>query len=1640
MSAIISDTNNFIIIDPNSKEINENGNKRIVPKAVEQESLVIFCNLKSYPKERSYILQGNDKGENKIVNVASGQFNLLKPNPEKDKFTTDWTDINLQNGQLNGEEALGITSIDIAYDTSYVPRVTINMVDVRSQALNSYEEGSPYKTFFSFPYPLFILEVKGYYGKLVKYILHLKKYNSRFNYNTGNFEITCEFVGFTFAVLSDLNIYLGLVASQIKLPSPIGNGSDILNEIYDNQIKNEKDGKKKQEIQDIKNNCRTLYELIRKAKSIQEFFSDFGLKSSDLFDSKIMLDEYLKYLEDFLILIPKPDTNYVNLNTNKKSFNELSAIKKYPQLELKTKESTEKTLNEDKTNFIEDLNKLRNVAAELYKGVDELINESLRTSVENFLGFKPTIENVFRIVCNNFQVFLNLLGKTSIEAAKKEKRGQIYKQQRDLTNNMTQELEKVFPWPYIWDKTGEIQFPDEDNLNGGLTVDDYPEIDFVNEYIRAQIEVNELLETSGGTPMPITNVDFNPIHSVQYTKEKPFSNNKILDILYEMLEHSLLASQYQNQSIVENISKSDAQNLIENLGSVNKNYNMLRDLNGLQGLINEIRQITQTPNTKATVDNLKNNFKVINSNDITTNPRVIKINEDLVSGGDMGLNGSLYRYDKTTKSLGSDRSYYKNIKTSNSVKYDNTTGNDLPYYGYPVLSYDKTINPKEIDLSFLKGIVPAESSLIYKYKNTKDNKIITEGEYLANPNPPNVRIPVFNIFPNATNEKLKDITALRESFAEFNSTIYPFVRSGDVDKSLNYQILLSNDTFCIPSNLFDLFDNFYKQNNLFITKLYTIIPTLFVNILGDYSKYTVIGTNPPGIGNIRAVSTNQVLNIEPGEPFSGFIKIDSSLIKYVSKESPSNNRDYNVYNFLLTTYSSFLNDLLGFFQNYIDECYTNGVYDKTKNDLDLTIPLKPETGEMAKKLYDYIFNWLNSDVTLINSNKGLKEIYNDPFNVVYPPQDSKDYRTFTSNNLRYNQFANSYVVSFVKELNESNIKKLDTSLDDKQANAKKQALITDKNIKLSLYLYFKNINDKWIYTDSETDKATYAFNLTGDIYQNNDKDLIDYFYFVDRGNRYIGDQIYIDIGTLSNYIQKNNANNSLYSLIGEVLSKNEMNFHALTSYVSYFKNNVNDLFDTHLNTLQADSQPAFICQYVGKPVTYQYDNENHFPDYLKFNFDDNTFNSDAGGSIFDLKNSKNFNEEFLNRAVCFTIDVGIQNQNVFKNIQLDQSEFRETQESLIVVDKLTSRDANRFTETIGNNLFNVYARRSYTCKIECLGNMMIQPTMYFYLRYIPLFNGLYLITKVSHNLQGNTLMTNFEGVRVPIYTFPIADSFIATLAKNVYSNYQTNVLPNYTPNPNYYDELGVTAISNINKIYNVIKTKGVTNNVTIAAILAVASKESGFKPIREQTYTTNIGQIKKIFNGNNTFKNEILPAGDDAIKFMAQNPKRYYNKVYYGRKLTNGTYLGNKSDNIEPITYKDIITFDDSANGDGYKYRGGGFNQITGRGVYRQYGLESNPEKITDVDVAAKVLAEFCINNITLLEEKSKYGITGSDGVNALNNLGDDLTKSYDAIFNITAGIGFTLSQAINKYGDSYKKGAQNLQSLYDAIISGKIK
>jgi len=72
----------------------------------------------------------------------------------------------------------------------------------------------------------------------------------------------------------------------------------------------------------------------------------------------------------------------------------------------------------------------------------------------------------------------------------------------------------------------------------------------------------------------------------------------------------------------------------------------------------------------------------------------------------------------------------------------------------------------------------------------------------------------------------------------------------------------------------------------------------------------------------------------------------------------------------------------------------------------------------------------------------------------------------------------------------------------------------------------------------------------------------------------------------------------------------------------------------------------------------------------------------------------------------------------------------------------------------GQNLYNLYENRAYRATITGMGNAMIQPTQYFQLENVPLFNGAYLILSVEHTIELNKMMTNFSGTKILRYPVP----------------------------------------------------------------------------------------------------------------------------------------------------------------------------------------------------------------------------------------------------------------------------------------------
>lgn len=291
-------------------------------------------------------------------------------------------------------------------------------------------------------------------------------------------------------------------------------------------------------------------------------------------------------------------------------------------------------------------------------------------------------------------------------------------------------------------------------------------------------------------------------------------------------------------------------------------------------------------------------------------------------------------------------------------------------------------------------------------------------------------------------------------------------------------------------------------------------------------------------------------------------------------------------------------------------------------------------------------------------------------------------------------------------------------------------------VKLEQYELFKSINDKWVS----------GINF-------NNKLLFDQFLFFDRANRDIGDDLIINVETIRKFCNWDNASTSIMSLIREVLVNNRMNFFVMPAYINFYGastnkpqvivNNANDVFGTFNYVDETSFSPKFLCQFIDRPSqTLSLDNDPNYP------FKDDSFDLGNPTNNPIRQTQQPANQNANNKAVGFVVDFATMDQSVFKSVDINQEQGVTSSEQIQTIIDMGNQSAGKKTMQQTTALFDFYKNRSYNCTVKTLGNVMIQPTMYFVLRHMPMFNGTYVIRNVKHLISSGSFNTEFEGQRI----------------------------------------------------------------------------------------------------------------------------------------------------------------------------------------------------------------------------------------------------------------------------------------------------
>ena len=492
---------------------------------------------------------------------------------------------------------------------------------------------------------------------------------------------------------------------------------------------------------------------------------------------------------------------------------------------------------------------------------------------------------------------------------------------------------------------------------------------------------------------------------------------------------------------------------------------------------------------------------------------------------------------------------------------------------------------------------------------------------------------------------------------------------------------------------------------------------------------------------------------------------------------------------------------------------------------------------------------------------------------------------------------------------------LTKNLPSSKASNIPRSTYTGNILKLNQYSAFKTFNDKWI-AGSDFKGKTY----------------FEDFLFQDRANVDIGNDLTIDTDEVERFL-KNQDNKTLMDLLSTIISDNQCIFFALPSYINFYgihsairdqkaipEDIPNSLFGTFLNVDYIDSRPRFLITYVGKPSENLSTNDASFVRFGDDAFDIRSVNNPLSvptGNV-DLYKS--------NRVVGFNVDFGILHQNIFSDIELDMSEKKNTAESFKIYEMLGATAAGDTVAQQTVSLYNIYRTRSYTCKVKSMGNALIQPTMYFNLRYVPLFYGPYWITEVTHNISPNDFKTDFTGIRMPLYSLPTPDSFSISINKKFKENWKKETYKKRNPGDVFsttaYTDLNVSSLNaNItNDCLSVVETKYkfmpfVGVSATTISVNDLAIEISA----KTDSYTPTITTGKTIFASylfalaQSAIPADFIRPPDTSVKVTCQNHNLFDINVLSAWTGNLNIYITGNSLNCKTIKGRNtpIVAFKD---------------------------------------------------------------------------------------------------------------------------------
>lgn len=1392
------------------------------------------------PKYISF-LQGSKIGQKQ---GSDGKYEDI--NELTDSFTEiSSTYSELGTGARDTRENLGINSIDINFNSQFFPVVKMSLTDVRGSALMStaeqdyFEENKTavhnfYSALFHFPYPRFLLSIKGYYGNKITFILAVEDVKTSLNSETGNFDVDISFIGYMYGLYTDIPFtfliaapYIGGVAdngeTQLETNtywkdnenfrfanSDGSNGEHICtfieylekyNEVQEKIAKgditltnNMRDYSRAKSqlsaIQELKESCQktldTFYDenkgSITCAYTNDEYFKIyFGRKATFLANANVndgfinLLSTYANNYSTTLtqsiwtahqdritgkraidgnsdsFVWKSPITKAIGLNHYSGLVSLITKVVGDDKLEDRL-ENLNRFIGENVKNigentyyyvlwtnrFIEKMdNTYEQIEDDINKNLMDYANEDIADSISLALGFRLSLENVFRMIFAHLDTFIHFINRT-VSAIDDNRLLKDYLD-KDETNIETNGILPPFFGYYTQGKDNKREFTYPGKR---AKMRNFPEVQLVEDICNGIMschnrektiirEANDTGNTSSSNtvinslqgekfignfiPTLLTDIfrENNPYSEYGKDQRDFTGTEEDCALIYYYFYARYISAKWNGRQIDDEFITTEVKNFHDANPQLRRiMFDILKDSSKAYERLKNFCEKYNQNNSRYLFDFFEEGIKVGYDDKKDKLPIVYKSplrkNESNIQKTDKGFDDIVLfksdRVDLFAKDIDKEK---LNIETEITYR--------AAHFGH--IYYDATDGADNDINSVKKGIMPAEcedydSFIKWIQKSPEENTKMCR---------------------------------------------YPILQVGGDDK--NIKNLFDDEDF---RKLSATEDGLYKQGLLFLACLYgnstdnTLPKNIESNFIRRYPKVYILYVGGLFYRKEKGFFTDKKEFFRIDMPwYSDIVPVEGNVDKDAAAEdysmSPWFARTENITvfrNLFKEWCSSWFQPLYNEFieRDKIQGGRTVWTIKNNKKHIIKALPL--ETQQKIIGLYLEMVDVGRTKLLYTKKDFGrLKGITNGL---------SKSLTSFAK--ALYESYDNNEKQSVGATNDESESK------DDSNARLSYEQ-------KTSVYYTLSNLYTKWLVTfneksfklkspseEIETRKKRFE---TPSQY---DGEATEYgnFLFLDSYQNDISQKMFINPESLYDKIKayiegETDVNNSVFQFMSYIAQDNKLLFLALPVYNNFYNVEALKTMFTPQSIYGENSKNTlgygntYILMYTHEVSKFLDSREEEDVRVA----DDKLDMADTWGNIKPqsleyFKAAIDANDISIN-VPAFGVTYGKQNQNYFKHITLNMDTPQVTDYSIMNQLKLAEGGAHgdvAYPKGVGQDMFGIYSNRSYTCTVEMMGCMNIMPMMYFQLNNIPMFKGAYMIIKVEHHIQAGDIVTRFTGVRI----------------------------------------------------------------------------------------------------------------------------------------------------------------------------------------------------------------------------------------------------------------------------------------------------